>query len=195
MSRDSELVTANELDRLGILKRGTAFKMAKSGVIPSYSVGPAMRGVRFRVGEVLAALKRDRTEEIEELRTVPPAPHTQPDKPAERVTPIKSGDMKCIHIKNGHIYVRIHCETKTLAFGHFDNLDDARDFRDKCHAEIKNLRFFPERYRKVGTVSGIPVVALRSHWISQRKEYLEWQRMKLQLASVRAELLRITQKS
>ena len=32
--------------------------MAKAGLIPSYFVGTAKRGVRFKVDEVLAALRR-----------------------------------------------------------------------------------------------------------------------------------------
>ena len=53
-----ELVSAGALEQRGILPRGTAYKMAKEGQIPSYSVGAKGRGVRFRVEEVLAALRR-----------------------------------------------------------------------------------------------------------------------------------------
>lgn len=52
------LQTATELERAGIVKRGTAYKLAKQGVIPSYLVGPKQTGVRFRQSEVLAALRR-----------------------------------------------------------------------------------------------------------------------------------------
>ena len=52
------LLTANELEAKGILRRTTAYRLAKSGSIPSYIVGPARTGVRFRVSEVLAALRR-----------------------------------------------------------------------------------------------------------------------------------------
>lgn len=56
---DSEpLETATELDRAGIVKRGSAYKLAKQGIIPSYLVGPKQTGVRFRRSEVLAALRR-----------------------------------------------------------------------------------------------------------------------------------------
>ena len=55
---DQELVTAAGLEQRHILKKGTAYKMAKEGQIPSYLVGPKGRGIRFRVEEVLAALRR-----------------------------------------------------------------------------------------------------------------------------------------
>ena len=57
-SRESELVSAAVLEERGILPRGTSFRMAKLGLIPSYAVGAKGRGVRFRVEEVLAALRR-----------------------------------------------------------------------------------------------------------------------------------------
>jgi len=40
------------------LPRGSLYKMAKLGIIPSYHVGPKRTGVRFRRSEVLAALRR-----------------------------------------------------------------------------------------------------------------------------------------
>lgn len=52
------LVSASELQRLNILPKGTAYRMARSGQIPCYSVGTEGRGVRFRVDEVLVALRR-----------------------------------------------------------------------------------------------------------------------------------------
>ena len=52
------LETATELDRDRIAKRGSLYKMAKSGLIPCYLVGPKQTGVRFRRSEVLAALRR-----------------------------------------------------------------------------------------------------------------------------------------
>lgn len=63
-----ELVTASDLQRLNILTKGTAYRMAKRGQIPSYSVGTEGRGVRFRVDEVLAALKRPSGPETAGLR-------------------------------------------------------------------------------------------------------------------------------
>jgi excisionase family DNA binding protein len=52
------LVTAVILEQRGILPKGTAYRMAKTGQIPSYTVGAKGRGVRFRIEEVLAALRR-----------------------------------------------------------------------------------------------------------------------------------------
>ncbi len=53
-----ELVTAATLESRGILSRSTAWKMAKRGLLPVYEVGPHRRGIRFRVDEVLSALRR-----------------------------------------------------------------------------------------------------------------------------------------
>lgn len=55
---NGELVTATVLERRGILRKGTAYRMAKAGQIPSYAAGTKRRGVRFRVEEVLEALRR-----------------------------------------------------------------------------------------------------------------------------------------
>ena len=52
------LETAMELERADILKKGSAYTLAKQGIIPSYLVGPKRTGVRFRRSEVLAALRR-----------------------------------------------------------------------------------------------------------------------------------------
>jgi hypothetical protein len=52
------LVTASELEAKGILRRTTAYRLARAGTIPSFWTGPARTGVRFRVSEVLAALRR-----------------------------------------------------------------------------------------------------------------------------------------
>jgi hypothetical protein len=52
------LETATELDRAGIIRKGTAYKLAKNGIIPCYLVGPKQTGVRFRRSEVLTALRR-----------------------------------------------------------------------------------------------------------------------------------------
>ncbi|MEP6890027.1 MAG: helix-turn-helix domain-containing protein [Nitrospirota bacterium] len=59
-----DLVTASVLEERGILKKGTAYRMAKGGQIPSYLVGPKGRGIRFRADEVLAALRRPAREEV-----------------------------------------------------------------------------------------------------------------------------------
>lgn len=52
------LETVAQLEEAGIIKRGSAYKLAKAGLIPSYAVGPKQTGVRFRRSEVLAALRR-----------------------------------------------------------------------------------------------------------------------------------------
>jgi excisionase family DNA binding protein len=52
------LVTASELERLNVLPRGTAYRMVSAGLLPAYQCGVKGRGVRFRVDEVLAALRR-----------------------------------------------------------------------------------------------------------------------------------------
>ncbi|HWF61454.1 MAG TPA: hypothetical protein VN666_14235 [Nitrospira sp.] len=54
----SELVTATVLEQRGILRKSTAYKMAAQGKLPHYVVGCHDRGVRFRIEEVLAALRR-----------------------------------------------------------------------------------------------------------------------------------------
>ena len=54
-SSSEELVSAKALK---ILPPGTAWKMAKAGKIPFYQVGVGGRGIRFRVSEVLEALRR-----------------------------------------------------------------------------------------------------------------------------------------
>lgn len=53
-----ELISAATLEQRGIMPKGTAYKMAKAGQIPSYAVGAKGRGVRFSVPEVLVALRR-----------------------------------------------------------------------------------------------------------------------------------------
>jgi excisionase family DNA binding protein len=57
-NRVQELVSAAALEARGILSRGTAYRMAKAGLLPSYTVGTKGRGVRFRIDEVLEALRR-----------------------------------------------------------------------------------------------------------------------------------------
>jgi hypothetical protein len=61
--KEENLVTAVELEQRGILKRGTVFRMARLGLIPSYRVGVKGRGLRFCVTEVLGALRRPTMEE------------------------------------------------------------------------------------------------------------------------------------
>ena len=59
-----ELVSASVLDERNILSKGTAYKMAKLGLIPAYKIGCKKRGVKFRVSEVLAALRRPASHEV-----------------------------------------------------------------------------------------------------------------------------------
>jgi hypothetical protein len=63
MTSEHCLVTADELEKLGILRRGTAYRMQAEGKIPHYVVGCRGRGIRFKVDEVLAALRRPATSE------------------------------------------------------------------------------------------------------------------------------------
>jgi hypothetical protein len=58
MNSNDRLVTAQELEQIGVLPRGTAYKMAAGGKLPHYVVGCRGRGIRFKVDEVLAALRR-----------------------------------------------------------------------------------------------------------------------------------------
>lgn len=60
------LITATELEALGIMPRGTAYRMAAEGKLPHYVVGCRGRGIRFKVDEVLAALRRPSSSEIHE---------------------------------------------------------------------------------------------------------------------------------
>ena len=59
-----ELISAADLEQRGIMPKGTAYKMAKAGLIPSYFCGTKGRGVRFSVSEVLAALRRPLANEL-----------------------------------------------------------------------------------------------------------------------------------
>ena len=62
------LETAADLEKAGIVRRGSAYKLAKAGLIPSYGVGPKQTGVRFRRSEVLAALRRPAAREASHNR-------------------------------------------------------------------------------------------------------------------------------
>lgn len=55
---DEPLVSARDLEEKKILPKGSAYKLAKQGLIPCFKVGAKGRGVRFRISEVLAALRR-----------------------------------------------------------------------------------------------------------------------------------------
>lgn len=52
------LVKAIDLSRQKILTTGSAYSMAAAGLIPSYRVGCTRRGLRFRISEVIAALRQ-----------------------------------------------------------------------------------------------------------------------------------------
>lgn len=57
MSSD-QLVTAQELEARGVMKKGAAYRMAAAGKLIHYKIGCAGGGIRFRVDEVLAVLRR-----------------------------------------------------------------------------------------------------------------------------------------
>lgn len=42
--------------------KSSVYRLAKLGLIPSYKAGPRQRGVRFKLSEVLQALKRTPSE-------------------------------------------------------------------------------------------------------------------------------------
>ena len=52
------LVYAKEAARALAMGKGSLYRLARAGRIPSYSAGPRMRGVRFSISEVKAALRR-----------------------------------------------------------------------------------------------------------------------------------------
>ncbi len=58
MDSDNRLVTAQDLERIGVMPKGTAYRMAADGKLPHYLIGCRGRGIRFRVNEVIEALKR-----------------------------------------------------------------------------------------------------------------------------------------
>lgn len=53
-----ELVNARVLEDRQILKAGTAYRMARLGLLKTYRVGVKRGGVRFRISEVLQALEK-----------------------------------------------------------------------------------------------------------------------------------------
>ena len=58
MDDDSRLVTAQDLEKIGVMRKGTAYRMTADGKLPHYLVGCRGRGIRFKIDEVLAALRR-----------------------------------------------------------------------------------------------------------------------------------------
>ena len=63
MVKDNRLVTAHTLEQIGIMRKGTAYRMAADGKLPHYIVGCRGRGIRFRVEEVLSTLRRPTQEQ------------------------------------------------------------------------------------------------------------------------------------
>ena len=59
-----QLVTAQELEARGVMKKGTAYRMAAAGRLTHYKIGCLGTGIRFRVDEVLAALWQPAAENI-----------------------------------------------------------------------------------------------------------------------------------
>lgn len=55
---DRRLVKASTLEADYGIPRGTMYKLARTGLIPCYKVGPKRTGVRFVIDEVLSALRR-----------------------------------------------------------------------------------------------------------------------------------------
>ncbi|MCC2643283.1 MAG: hypothetical protein K0S45_3696 [Nitrospira sp.] len=55
---DEALVKAEVLEAKGILPKYSAYRLARMGLIPCFAVGAKHRGVRFRVSEVVAALRK-----------------------------------------------------------------------------------------------------------------------------------------
>jgi hypothetical protein len=66
-----ELVTAAELEERGILKKGTAYRMAKLSLIPFARIGPKRRGIRFSPHGVLIALKQPAVSEGMTVKDLP----------------------------------------------------------------------------------------------------------------------------
>lgn len=66
MTDEQRLVTAADLERIGVMRKGTAYRMAADGKLPHYLVGCRSRGIRFKVHEVLAALRQPSSSEISE---------------------------------------------------------------------------------------------------------------------------------
>lgn len=56
MSEVNALVTAADLEAMGILKKCTAYRMAQQHLIPCSRVGAKRGGIRFAPAEILKAL-------------------------------------------------------------------------------------------------------------------------------------------
>ena len=55
---NKRLVKASILEADYGIPRGSVYKLARTGIIPCYKVGPKRTGVRFVIDEVLFALRR-----------------------------------------------------------------------------------------------------------------------------------------
>ena len=74
------IISARELEQLGILKRRTALRMAQLGMLPHIRFGAKLKGVGFFQDEVIEALKKGLIgmtvgDEMPAPRR--PAPHSQ----------------------------------------------------------------------------------------------------------------------
>ncbi len=66
--KDNQIISARDLERMGILKARTALRMAAIGLIPHYKFGERLHRVGFREIEVLNAMRRQpKTPSEEEL--------------------------------------------------------------------------------------------------------------------------------
>lgn len=70
---DERLIDAHELSRRLGLPRTTIYRMVAKGSLPHYRTGPSRHGVRFRVAEVLAALRAVPADEVSPRRMLTPA--------------------------------------------------------------------------------------------------------------------------
>jgi len=55
---EKRLVKASTLESDYGIPRGSVYKLARTGMVPCYKVGPKRTGVRFIVDEVLSALRQ-----------------------------------------------------------------------------------------------------------------------------------------
>ena len=55
--KSDRLLTALELEKLGVMRRGTLYKMVKAGKLSHYKVGCAGTGIRFKLDETLSSLR------------------------------------------------------------------------------------------------------------------------------------------
>lgn len=63
---EEPLVRAREAAKVAGMSAHSLYVMARAGKVPSYSVGGKLRGVRFSISEVKAALRRSPAAELRE---------------------------------------------------------------------------------------------------------------------------------